>query len=433
MDAEPVRPGRREVCTVDRCVVGVDIARVARGHRGGEVLDRPEPDAGQRRELHEAVDRILDAARQSLEMAGMVDREDMQATEAVVARTLLPAFDRRRRVLDVPDAIEDEQRPTVDRYVPRVVERRENVVVEPVGPALAVALSDENIRVEAVPAPRPVLVRPAQRERELDRRVVEQVAQRRVEELPPVEPVVVHDESVDSVLRGQSRLAAHHIRIRQVVSAQLSRLDRLRVPVVEGAGAVDVRPVGEPCPPPGVVLGDLMELREVEGEHLGPPGWPPPRAVQPRRDVVGLDDIEARRGGRDAHEALERVRGGSVDVTRLRLEMLRSEPKIRQPAENPRPCPEHRAGRVAQHVRVEGEGDSRCERLDEHLVRAPRLRPTDVPGRDDEPHRAIACVAARRCGECPPARASARRAARLARRHRQPVRAALRMHLEIAS
>ena len=62
----------------------------------------------------------------------------------------------------------------------------------------------------------------------------EQVAQRRVEELPPVEPVVVHDESVDAVLRGQRRLAAHHVGIRQVVPAELSRLDRLRVPVVQG-------------------------------------------------------------------------------------------------------------------------------------------------------------------------------------------------------
>ena len=92
----------------------------------------------------------------------------------------------------------------------------------------------------------------------------------------------------------------------------------------------------------------------------------------------------------DAHEALERVRGGSVDVTGLRLEVLRSQPKIREPAENPRPCPEHRAARVAQQVRFEGEGDARSERLDEHLVRAPGLRSTDMPGRHDEPDRAIA-------------------------------------------
>ena len=95
MDAEPVRPGRREVCTVDRSIVGVDVARVARRHPGGEVLDRLEPDSGERRELHEAVDHALDAVRQPLEMAGMADREDVQAAEAVVACTLLPAFDRR--------------------------------------------------------------------------------------------------------------------------------------------------------------------------------------------------------------------------------------------------------------------------------------------------------------------------------------------------
>ena len=152
--------------------------------------------------------------------------------------------------------------------------------------------------------------------------------------------------------------------------------------------------------------------------------------MQPRRDVPGLDDVEARRVGRDADEALEGVRGGAVDVTRLRLEMLRSEPKIRQPTENPRSCPEHRAAWVTQQVRVEGEGDSCCERLDELLVRAPRLRTTELPGRDDEPHRAIA---AQQLDD----------AANPLRRGQQPVeqrdppgvtvlpvRAALRMHLE---
>src|SRR5262245_40049376 len=57
MDAEPVRTGGREVCTVDRCIVGVDVARATRGQRGGEVLDRLEPDSGEWWKLHESADR----------------------------------------------------------------------------------------------------------------------------------------------------------------------------------------------------------------------------------------------------------------------------------------------------------------------------------------------------------------------------------------
>src|SRR5215211_8987668 len=112
----------------------------------------------------------------------MDDSEDVQAGEAVTLRTLLPSFDRRARVLDVPDAVEDEQRPAVDGQIARVVECGEDVVVEPIRPALAVALGDEHLRIEAVPPTSLVLVRPAEREREVDRRVMEQVPQRPLEE-----------------------------------------------------------------------------------------------------------------------------------------------------------------------------------------------------------------------------------------------------------
>ena len=98
---------------------------MARGQPGGELLDRLEPDTGERRELHQAVDHILDAARQSLEVAGMVDREDVQAAEAVVLAHAASIVRSPLSVLDVSDAVEDEQRPTLDPDVPGVAERRE--------------------------------------------------------------------------------------------------------------------------------------------------------------------------------------------------------------------------------------------------------------------------------------------------------------------
>src|SRR5205823_1157298 len=104
----------------------------------------------------------------------------------------------------------------------------------------------------------------------------------------------------------------------------------------------------EACSPPNVVLGDLVELRQVEGKHLRPAGRLSPRTVQPRRDVTGVDDVEPGSLSRDAYEPFERVSGRAVDVACFGLEMFDSKLKIREPAENPRPRPVHRAGRVAQ-------------------------------------------------------------------------------------
>ena len=430
MDAEAVRARRHEISAVDRCVVGVNVALVGPGYAGGELLDRLEADTRERRELDEAVDDVLDAAGQSLEVPGMVDREDVEAAESVVLRALLPSFDRRSSVFNVSDAVEDEQGTPLDGDVTGVAERWEDVLVEPVGPALAVALGDENLGVEAVPASRPVLIGPAQREREVDRRIVQQVAQRRVKELPPVEPVVVHDKSVDAVFPGQRRLAAHNLGIRQVVPTELARLRRLRMSLVDGPGALGVEPIGKPASPPGVVLRDLMELRKIEGEHLRPAGRPPPHTAQPRGDVGSVDDVEPGCLSGHSDEALERVRGRAVDVTRFGLEMLAPKPKIGEPAEDPRARPIHRAGGIAQHVGIEGERNSCCECLDQDLVRPPGLRAVQAPARHDEPDGAIAAQQFDNAAnplrrrhepveECDPPRVTV-----------NPMRAPLRVHLE---
>src|SRR4051812_44833375 len=99
----------------------------------------------------------------------MVDREHVKAAEAVILRAHLPSLDRRSSVADVSGAVDDEQRQPLDREVTGVAERWDDFLVEPIGPARAVALGNENLRVEAIPTSRPVLVGPAQGEREVDR------------------------------------------------------------------------------------------------------------------------------------------------------------------------------------------------------------------------------------------------------------------------
>ena len=110
--------------------------------------------------------------------------------------------------------------------------------------------------------------------------------------------------------------------------------------------------------------------------------------------------------------------------------MLISELEIRESPENPRPRPVHRAGRVAQHVGIEGERNSRGQRLDQNLIGAPRLRAVEAPARDDEAH---TIIAPQQLDD--PADAFGRRQQPVEQRHPpgipvDPVRAALRVHLE---
>ena len=174
-----------------------------------------------------------------------------------------------------------------------------------------------------------------------------------------------------------------------------------------------------------------MELREVEGEHLGPPGWPPPRAVQPRRDVVGLDDIEARRR-RSRRRRSARARARWIrrrDPPPARNAPVRAEdpPAGGEPTAVPRTS--SRTGSAA------GPGRRRRGFAQRAPRREPGSSPTSpapptLPGRDDEPHRAIA---AEQLDD--PANALGRRHQPVEQRHSpgipvNPVRAALGVHLE---
>ncbi len=133
----------------------------------------------------------------------------------------------------------------------------------------AVLLSDQDLAVAPVPAPGPVLVGPAQAERQVDVVVGQPLPQRILHQGAAAEPVVVEAERANAVLRGQARLVAHHLRVAQVVEAQVRRQPRLRMAFELRQRPGDVAPLGEPFAPPGVVLGERMELRQVERHQRG--------------------------------------------------------------------------------------------------------------------------------------------------------------------
>ena len=137
----------------------------------------------------------------------------------------------------------------------------------------AVVLRQQHLVFRAVPAARPVLVGPHQAERQVDARVRQQRLQGPVQQAAAVERVHVEHEAVDAGAAGHVRLPPQHLRAVQAVEAQVARDARLVVPGEARQGAADVGPFREALAPPGVVLRDGVELRQVEGQDGGARAW----------------------------------------------------------------------------------------------------------------------------------------------------------------
>src|SRR5262249_40468337 len=129
-------------------------------------------------------------------------------------------------------------------------------------------------------APRPVLVGPADAEREVRPLRLEHVLKRPLEQPLPVEPIVVVAEARETVTSRELGLRLPHFGEPQVVEPEVRGKPRLEGAGEERLRARHVRPLPETLPPPRVVLGYRMELREVEGdgadalltrEHVAPP------------------------------------------------------------------------------------------------------------------------------------------------------------------
>ena len=89
-----------------------------------------------------------------------------------------------------------------------------------------------------------------------------------LEQAMSAEPVVVVAEAVDAVTSRERCLLGARLRHPQVVEAQIRGQARLFVAGELRSRARDVAPLGEALAPPGVVLRDRIELRQVERDQL---------------------------------------------------------------------------------------------------------------------------------------------------------------------
>ena len=229
-------------------------------HRGEHLVagDRHEADAG----VHAVV--LGSAGRR----APALDEAQVEVGDAELLRLVAPDLERPPGIGQLLDPVDEHQRPAVDGDVAGVLERLGEVA--DVGQVVlgAVLLGDEDGAGHGVPVPGPLLVGPAQGEREVGGSGLEDLLEGALEELLPVEPVVVVDEPRDPVVAGQLGLGLTYLGQAQVVVAELAGHVRLVVARIQGLGLGHVGPLGEPLAPPLVVLGDRVVLGEVEGERL---------------------------------------------------------------------------------------------------------------------------------------------------------------------
>ena len=148
----------------------------------------------------------------------------------------------------------------------------------------AIVLRDQHLVVRAVPPAGPVLVRPHQAEREIERRFRQIRLERRLQQPAAVEPVEILHEAKQPGRARHFYLLPHHRyavgRGAQRVMPKIAWDARLIMPLEPRHGARDRGPFGEAVAPPGVVLRHGMELRQVIGEHFRAPHRAPRQCVK---------------------------------------------------------------------------------------------------------------------------------------------------------
>src|SRR5216683_2120198 len=128
-------------------------------------------------------------------------------------------------------------------------------------------LLNQDLSVLSVPCARPVLVRPAETEREIRLARSENLIEWAIEQAPAIEPVVVVAEARNPMPAGELGLSLANFRHAEVVESEIGWQVGLVVSSKQRPGLHHVRPFREPPSPPPVVLGDGVELRKIEREQ----------------------------------------------------------------------------------------------------------------------------------------------------------------------
>src|SRR5205085_8856589 len=116
----------------------------------------------------------------------------------------------------------------------------------------------------SIPAPRPVLVCPAETERKIECRILEQALDRTLEQTTAAEPVVVEAEAIDPVALGECGLLDIRVPEAKIVESQVAGQARLIMTSKNRPRSGDVSPLGKALAPPHVVLRHGVKLRQIK-------------------------------------------------------------------------------------------------------------------------------------------------------------------------
>src|SRR5262249_19671801 len=119
----------------------------------------------------------------------------------------------------------------------------------------------------AVPRASPILIRPADAERQVKVWIVRILFQRQLKQTPPQKPIKIETERPDAVELRELDLTPLNVNQAQVVEAEFAWQARLRMPPEAGKSTRDTRPFRKSATPELVVLGDRMKLGEVESDR----------------------------------------------------------------------------------------------------------------------------------------------------------------------
>src|ERR1700694_2888455 len=132
-----------------------------------------------------------------------------------------------RRIGQQTGAIHEQKRPVADAYVARISEQRQQFFDESPLVLDRIGLRDQQLVIATVPAPRTLLVGPADTERKVRLAARGDLVERAVQQSRAVEPVVVVAEAMNAMRTRQLGLRCARLGCAQVVEPQLAGQMRL--------------------------------------------------------------------------------------------------------------------------------------------------------------------------------------------------------------
>ena len=157
-----------------------------------------------RRKFNERVEAVY----RGIDCVVTLHRADVDFADAFPRADLAPRRDGRRGVGEHADPVDDEKRLAVDTDVACVAEMREDIADQPRVAIRRWIVCDQDFVIGTVPAPRPVLVGPAETVRKVGLAVCPHLLDGPLEQALAVEPVVVDSRSRGSRIRARAPPAA---------------------------------------------------------------------------------------------------------------------------------------------------------------------------------------------------------------------------------